>query len=164
LTADPRRMASFPCGIDATRRGPGKGRAVRICEDVFLHTDTCHVSVLRHPDRRQAVLVDFGSGDVLDRLGDFGVDEITDVLVTHHHRDQVQGLARAVATGAASGASGGVGCVWGRGVTNAVQFTFTVRVRSTTVPRCRFSPQQRTAAHRPVGGTYEFAGKRLDAA
>jgi hypothetical protein len=125
---------------------------VRICEDVFLHTDTCHVSVLRHPDRRQAV------------LGDFGVDEITDVLVTHHHRDQVQGLARAVATGAASGASGGVGCVWGRGVTNAVQFTFTVRVRSTTVPRCRFSPQQRTAAHRPVGGTYEFAGKRLDAA
>ncbi|MGP3969876.1 MBL fold metallo-hydrolase [Streptomyces sp. 6N223] len=48
---------------------------------------------------RQAVLVDFGSGDVLDHLADFDVDEVTDVLVTHHHRDQVQGLARAGAAG-----------------------------------------------------------------
>jgi hypothetical protein len=49
---------------------------------------------------REAVLIDFGSGAVLDRLGELGVDRVTDVLVTHHHRDQVQGLDRAVAAGA----------------------------------------------------------------
>lgn len=70
----------------------------QITENVFRFEDTCHVYVLRHgPD---AVLVDFGSGDVLDHLGDIGVRRATDVLVTHHHRDQVQGLARAVAAGA----------------------------------------------------------------
>lgn len=77
-----------------------KGTPVRICDDVFLHADTCHVYVLRDPGRRAAVLVDFGSGDVLDHLDEYGVDEVTDVLVTHHHRDQVQGLARAAAAGA----------------------------------------------------------------
>jgi glyoxylase-like metal-dependent hydrolase (beta-lactamase superfamily II) len=46
------------------------------------------------------VLIDFGSGAVLDHLAELGVDRVTDVLVTHHHRDQVQGLARAVAAGA----------------------------------------------------------------
>ena len=37
---------------------------------------------------------------MLDRLEELGVERVTDVLVTHHHRDQVQGLARAVAAGA----------------------------------------------------------------
>ena len=59
--------------------------------------DTCNVYVLRAG--REAVLVDFGSGAVLDHLADFGVDRVTDVLVTHHHRDQVQGLQRASAAG-----------------------------------------------------------------
>src|SRR5207237_3016082 len=39
-------------------------------------------------------------GAVLDRLGELGVERITDVLLTHHHRDQAQGLARAAAAGA----------------------------------------------------------------
>jgi glyoxylase-like metal-dependent hydrolase (beta-lactamase superfamily II) len=60
--------------------------------------DACNVYVLRAG--REAVLVDFGSGAVLDHLDELGVDRVTDVLVTHHHRDQVQGLARAVAAGA----------------------------------------------------------------
>ena len=60
--------------------------------------DTCNVYVLR--SGRDATLVDFGSGAVLEHLGELGVDRVTDVLVTHHHRDQVQGLARAVAAGA----------------------------------------------------------------
>ena len=42
-----------------------------------------------------AICVDFGSGGVLDRLDELGVDRVTDVLVTHHHRDSAQGLARA---------------------------------------------------------------------
>jgi glyoxylase-like metal-dependent hydrolase (beta-lactamase superfamily II) len=59
--------------------------------------DTCNVYVLRAG--REAILVDFGSGAVLDHLADFGVDRVTDVLITHHHRDQVQGLERAPAAG-----------------------------------------------------------------
>lgn len=60
--------------------------------------DTCNVYVLRNG--RDGVAVDVGSGAVLDRLDELGLDRITDVLVTHHHRDQVQGLARAAAAGA----------------------------------------------------------------
>src|SRR4051794_19306379 len=59
--------------------------------------DTCNVYVVR--SGRDAVLIDFGDGDVLDHLDALGVDRVTDVLVTHHHRDQVGGLARAVAAG-----------------------------------------------------------------
>lgn len=65
--------------------------------DVALFRDTCNVYLLR--SGRDAILIDFGNGDVLDHLDDFGVDRVTDVLVTHHHRDQVQGLRRAVAAG-----------------------------------------------------------------
>ena len=65
-----------------------------VAPGVSRFRDTCNVYVLR--SGRDAVLVDFGSGAVLDHLGELGVDRVTDVLVTHHHRDQVQGLARAV--------------------------------------------------------------------
>jgi glyoxylase-like metal-dependent hydrolase (beta-lactamase superfamily II) len=60
--------------------------------------DTCNVWLLRHG--RDAVCVDFGTGAVLDRLDELGIDRITDVLVTHFHRDCVQGLARANDAGA----------------------------------------------------------------
>jgi glyoxylase-like metal-dependent hydrolase (beta-lactamase superfamily II) len=60
--------------------------------------DTCNVWVLRRG--RDAVCVDFGTGAVLDRLDELGLDRITDVLVTHFHRDGVQGLRRATAAGA----------------------------------------------------------------
>lgn len=60
--------------------------------------DTCNVWVL--PTAAGAVCIDFGSGSVLDRLDELGISRITDVLVTHHHRDSVQGLARAVEAGA----------------------------------------------------------------
>jgi glyoxylase-like metal-dependent hydrolase (beta-lactamase superfamily II) len=69
---------------------------VEVAPGIFQFRDTCNVYVLRHG--REAVLVDFGSGAVLDRLGKVGVDRVTDVLLTHHHRDQLQGLRRAVAT------------------------------------------------------------------
>ncbi|MHC5260890.1 MBL fold metallo-hydrolase [Streptomyces sp. UC4497] len=69
----------------------------RITEDVFRFEDTCHVYVLRND--REAVLIDFGTGQVLDELAALGIDQVTDVLVTHHHRDQVQGLARAAREG-----------------------------------------------------------------
>jgi glyoxylase-like metal-dependent hydrolase (beta-lactamase superfamily II) len=72
--------------------------ADQVADEVFRVSDTCNVYVLRCG--REATLVDFGSGAVLDRLPELGVDRVTDVLVTHHHRDQVQGLRRAAEHGA----------------------------------------------------------------
>src|SRR3954454_25265161 len=66
--------------------------------ELALVQDTCNVWVLK--TGRDAVYVDFGAATVLDRLDELGVDRITDVLVTHYHRDGVQGLPRAAAAGA----------------------------------------------------------------
>jgi glyoxylase-like metal-dependent hydrolase (beta-lactamase superfamily II) len=71
---------------------------MRLADGVHLFRDTCNVYVLVRD--RDAVLIDFGDGAVLDHLAGFGADRVTDVLVTHHHRDQVQGLHKAVAHGA----------------------------------------------------------------
>ena len=68
-----------------------------VAAGVARFRDTCNVYVLAGAG--EAVLVDFGSGAVLDHVGELGVEQVTDVLVTHHHRDQVQGLARAAAAG-----------------------------------------------------------------
>jgi glyoxylase-like metal-dependent hydrolase (beta-lactamase superfamily II) len=77
---------------------------VRVAQGVYRIHDTCEVYlvVADRPvgGRRTAVAIDFGSGTVLDQLESLGVDRITDVLMTHHHRDQGQGLPRAVAHGA----------------------------------------------------------------
>jgi glyoxylase-like metal-dependent hydrolase (beta-lactamase superfamily II) len=75
-----------------------------VAPGVFRVTDTCQVYVIRATEpagngSRTAVAIDFGSGAVLDHLEAMGVDRITDVLMTHHHRDQAQGLPRAVAAG-----------------------------------------------------------------
>jgi glyoxylase-like metal-dependent hydrolase (beta-lactamase superfamily II) len=70
---------------------------MEVAPGVVRFRDTCNVYVLR--SGREATVVDFGSGAVLEHLDDLGVERVSDVLVTHHHRDQVQGLARAVAAG-----------------------------------------------------------------
>ena len=69
----------------------------RISEHLRRLSDTCNVYLVQ--DGRSGLLVDFGSGIALDQVDDLGVDEISRVLVTHHHRDQVQGLKRAVDAG-----------------------------------------------------------------
>ena len=58
--------------------------------------DTCAVYVIRQDD--SYVTIDFGAGRVLDEAANLG--QLTDVLMTHHHRDQGQGLPRAVDEGA----------------------------------------------------------------
>ncbi|NUT10274.1 MAG: MBL fold metallo-hydrolase [Nonomuraea sp.] len=82
-------------GRDVTEVVPG----------VFLIEDTCQVYVVAAPagpgGERTGIAVDFGSGRVLDLLPELGLDRITDVLMTHHHRDQAQGLARAARAGVA---------------------------------------------------------------
>lgn len=69
----------------------------QLSTNLFLFEDTCSVYVIRSGS--DAVLIDFGAGAVLDHLADIGVERVTDVLMTHHHRDQGQGLPRAVAAG-----------------------------------------------------------------
>jgi glyoxylase-like metal-dependent hydrolase (beta-lactamase superfamily II) len=64
----------------------------RLAPDLHVWTDTCNVYVLSDGDA--AVLVDLGDGSVLERLGDIGVRTVEWVLLTHHHREQVQGAAR----------------------------------------------------------------------
>ena len=67
-------------------------------EHLYLVEDTCNVYLVTGPSG--AVAVDFGSGQVLKELPQVGATGLGDVLVTHHHRDQVQGVARALAQGA----------------------------------------------------------------
>ncbi|MBE5967019.1 MAG: MBL fold metallo-hydrolase [Lachnospiraceae bacterium] len=71
----------------------------KLGEHLYVYQDTCQVYIIKNNDR--AVLVDFGSGDVLDALEGIGVAKVTDVLVTHHHRDQIQGLKKATDLGIA---------------------------------------------------------------
>ncbi len=70
----------------------------RLSDHLYRFTDTCHVYILVEGD--EAVLIDFGAGDVLDALPAMGVRRVTDVLMTHHHRDQGQGLPRLAQAGA----------------------------------------------------------------
>jgi glyoxylase-like metal-dependent hydrolase (beta-lactamase superfamily II) len=70
---------------------------MRLSPSVWLHPDTCNVYLIA--PGADAVAIDFGSGDVLDHLADYGIERVTDVLMTHHHRDQGQGLARAAEAG-----------------------------------------------------------------
>ncbi|HET7627900.1 MAG TPA: MBL fold metallo-hydrolase [Bacillales bacterium] len=69
----------------------------QLFENVYVYEDTCHVYVLKNGEK--AVLVDFGSGSVMDHMHEIGVRKVTDVLITHHHRDQLQGLAAPAAAG-----------------------------------------------------------------
>ena len=70
---------------------------ISIAPGVSCFRDTCNVYVLR--SGTEAILVDFGDGDVLDHLDELGVERVTDVLLTHHHRDRLGGLQRAVDEG-----------------------------------------------------------------
>src|SRR5215203_2000887 len=90
-------MQSLPhsFGADYTRTMPG--RLAEVASNVFRVRDTCNVYVLRSGS--DAILIDFGSGAALDHLPELGIERVTDVLLTHHHRDQVQGLERAADAG-----------------------------------------------------------------
>ncbi|MBE0660803.1 MAG: MBL fold metallo-hydrolase [Bryobacteraceae bacterium] len=67
------------------------GSLRRLSENLYLYDDSCNVYIIRNGEN--ATLINFGTGDVLKALAGIGVRTIDRVLVTHHHRDQVQGLA-----------------------------------------------------------------------
>ena len=61
----------------------------KLSPSLYLFRDTCNVYVIR--DGHRALLIDFGTGAVLDELADIGVSQVDWILHTHHHRDQCQG-------------------------------------------------------------------------
>jgi glyoxylase-like metal-dependent hydrolase (beta-lactamase superfamily II) len=75
-----------------------------VARGVYLVRDTCNVYLIVSDDEtageRTAITIDFGAGAVLRHLSRLGIERITDVLMTHHHRDQGQGLPLAVEHGA----------------------------------------------------------------
>ena len=66
------------------------GELRQLSDNLYMFKDACNVFIVKQGDR--ATLIDFGTGDVLEKLSEIGVRQIDRVLVTHHHRDQVQGL------------------------------------------------------------------------
>jgi glyoxylase-like metal-dependent hydrolase (beta-lactamase superfamily II) len=69
----------------------------QLSQHLWCFEDTCNVYAV--VDNDEAVLIDFGSGAVLDQLGEIGVGRVRAILHTHHHRDQCQGDLRAAAEG-----------------------------------------------------------------
>ncbi|MBL8176365.1 MAG: MBL fold metallo-hydrolase [Bryobacterales bacterium] len=66
----------------------------KISDNLLLFEDTANVYVVRNGNR--CVLIDFGSGKVLDHLRQAGITQVDWILHTHHHREQCQGDYRAV--------------------------------------------------------------------
>jgi glyoxylase-like metal-dependent hydrolase (beta-lactamase superfamily II) len=62
---------------------------VRLSPSLYWYRDTCNVYLVK--DGERGLLIDFGSGGILDHLAEAGVREVEWVLHTHHHRDQCQG-------------------------------------------------------------------------
>jgi glyoxylase-like metal-dependent hydrolase (beta-lactamase superfamily II) len=103
------KHASFAAGISGAGGGQTansnrdtnsfrpSGALRKITDNLFVFEDTCNVYVVR--DGSRCILVDFGSGGILEHLRDAGIDRIDYILHTHHHRDQCQGDHHAVARG-----------------------------------------------------------------
>ncbi len=69
-----------------------------ISSHLHLFEGVCNSYVVTAEDH--AVVIDCGSGAVLDALPDVGVRQVDWVLFTHHHRDQCFGARRLVEAGA----------------------------------------------------------------
>jgi glyoxylase-like metal-dependent hydrolase (beta-lactamase superfamily II) len=69
----------------------------QLSDHLFCYADTCNVYIIRCG--HAAVVIDFGSGAVLDVLPSLGIHRVSAILMTHHHRDQGQGLPLACEQG-----------------------------------------------------------------
>jgi len=70
----------------------------KISEHLYMFQDTCNVYVIKQGEA--ALLIDGGSGAVLDHLSEIGCRQVEWVLHTHHHRDQCWGDTRLIEAGA----------------------------------------------------------------
>ena len=81
----------------APQNSAGSSGLTQIVPGVYLYKDTCNVYAIVKGEA--AVLIDFGSGGILDQLPSIGVRKVGWVLHTHYHRDQAQGDQIAKARG-----------------------------------------------------------------
>jgi len=70
----------------------------QVTKDIYLFPDICNFYVIKSGEL--GLLIDLGTGDVLDHLKEIGINKIEWVLFTHHHREQTQGYPRLKNTGA----------------------------------------------------------------
>jgi glyoxylase-like metal-dependent hydrolase (beta-lactamase superfamily II) len=89
--------ASPPQQTLAPQNSAGSSGLTQIVPGVYLYKDTCNVYAIVKGEA--AVLIDFGSGGILDQLPSIGVRKVGWVLHTHFHRDQAQGDEIAKARG-----------------------------------------------------------------
>ncbi|MBC7329594.1 MBL fold metallo-hydrolase [bacterium] len=66
-------------------------------ENLSVFLGAINVGVIRNG--WEALLIDFGTGEVLKILGKYGIKKIDGVLFTHHHRDQALGVKEALERG-----------------------------------------------------------------
>ncbi len=88
--------AAEPKPYRRTKFAP-KGGPRKIGDNLWIFEDTCNVFVVK--DGSKCVLIDFGSGKILDHLSAMGISQVDWILHTHHHRDQCQGDHKAAARG-----------------------------------------------------------------
>ncbi|MER9178419.1 MBL fold metallo-hydrolase [Mesorhizobium sp. M0955] len=62
---------------------------IQLSTHLWVLEDTCNVYVLKSGE--QCLLIDAGSGAVVQRLTDIAIERVDWVLHTHHHRDQCWG-------------------------------------------------------------------------
>ncbi len=86
------RLPAFPVdySLKHERDFRPSGAFKKISEHFYVLDDTCNVYVIKSGER--ALLVGFGSGEILKRLPEIGIRRVDEVVFTHHHRDQAQGL------------------------------------------------------------------------
>lgn len=68
-------------------------RAKEVLKGIYCIEDSCNVYAVKSGDC--ALVVDFGTGLVMDALKELGISRVEAVLLTHHHRDQAEGIRRA---------------------------------------------------------------------
>jgi glyoxylase-like metal-dependent hydrolase (beta-lactamase superfamily II) len=67
-------------------------RLTKISDHLYQLADTCNVYLISDGDH--GLLIDTGSGAIVDHLQQVGVHKVEWVLHTHHHRDQCTGTPR----------------------------------------------------------------------
>ena len=66
----------------------------QILENVYLYEDYVNVYIISHD--KKAILIDLGSGNVLDHLSSIGIEKVEYIFHTHYHRDQCFGDNKAI--------------------------------------------------------------------
>ena len=73
-------------------------KLTQLSEHLYVLNDTCNVYLITSGEH--GLLIDAGSGSILEHLPQTNVQQIEHVLHTHHHRDQCSGTPQLLQHGA----------------------------------------------------------------